>query len=169
LKNRRDYENTRVVHGAVGSPELQSKIAEVMPLMKERFSVVGGPPCQSFSTAGNVAGTDEPRGTEIATFWKTALALRPVTIVMEHVPNLLHPKFKPVVDMIYEMCASAGYIVDHTVVNATEFEGYTNRKRVLFFATNHKPMMDSGWGLFKFRNGRGRTFHEAVRGLETTT
>src|SRR5690606_33856006 len=51
----------------------------------------------------------------------------------------------------------------------TEFEGYTNRKRVLFFATNHKPMMDSGWGLFKFRNGRGRTFHEAVRGLETTT
>lgn len=55
----------------------------------EVFAVIGGPPCQSFSTAGKRLGTNDPRGGLFLEFSKTVRALRPRFFVMENVKGLI--------------------------------------------------------------------------------
>jgi DNA (cytosine-5)-methyltransferase 1 len=54
--------------------------------------VVGGPPCQSFSTAGKRKGTQDPRGRLIYHFLEWVDALKPKFFVMENVRGLLTSK-----------------------------------------------------------------------------
>ena len=51
--------------------------------------LVGGPPCQSFSTAGRRRTTQDPRGTLLWQFLRLVDALRPRMFLMENVRGLL--------------------------------------------------------------------------------
>ncbi|MCF6371263.1 DNA cytosine methyltransferase [Rhizobium halophilum] len=51
--------------------------------------VVGGPPCQSFSTAGRRAGVQDPRGTLLWEYLRFIEAIRPKFFIMENVRGLL--------------------------------------------------------------------------------
>lgn len=51
--------------------------------------LVGGPPCQSFSTAGKRAATQDPRGTLLWQFLRFIEALQPKFFLMENVRGLL--------------------------------------------------------------------------------
>lgn len=51
--------------------------------------LVGGPPCQSFSTAGRRQGIQDPRGTLLWDFLRFVEALRPRFFIMENVRGLL--------------------------------------------------------------------------------
>lgn len=51
--------------------------------------LVGGPPCQSFSTAGKRGTVQDPRGTLVWDFMKFVKALRPKIFLMENVRGLL--------------------------------------------------------------------------------
>ncbi|MBS1723670.1 MAG: DNA cytosine methyltransferase [Armatimonadetes bacterium] len=52
-------------------------------------AVVGGPPCQAFSTAGKRLGLNDERGNVFLHFLDIAIALRPRLIVIENVRGLL--------------------------------------------------------------------------------
>lgn len=51
---------------------------------QEVFAVVGGPPCQSFSTAGKRQGTQNERGTLYGQFIHVIEEIRPRFFVMEN-------------------------------------------------------------------------------------
>ena len=51
--------------------------------------VIGGPPCQSFSTAGHRKGLEDPRGNVFLHYLNLALNLQPKFIVIENVRGLL--------------------------------------------------------------------------------
>jgi DNA (cytosine-5)-methyltransferase 1 len=55
----------------------------------EGLAVVGGPPCQSFSTAGKRLGLNDERGNVFLAFLELAVALEPDLIVIENVRGLL--------------------------------------------------------------------------------
>jgi DNA (cytosine-5)-methyltransferase 1 len=52
--------------------------------------LVGGSPCQSFSTSGKRAGLDDPRGRLMLTYLDIVAQLRPRWIVWENVVGVLH-------------------------------------------------------------------------------
>lgn len=52
------------------------------------FLVAGGPPCQSFSTAGNRAGLSDPRGNLIYEYLRIISEIRPRFFVLENVANI---------------------------------------------------------------------------------
>lgn len=58
------------------------------------FAVVGGPPCQAFSTAGRRRGLADDRGNVFLHFLDLAVALRPEYIVIENVRGLLSSPLK---------------------------------------------------------------------------
>lgn len=62
----------------------------------EAFAVVGGPPCQPFSTAGKRLGTNDPRGTLFKDFIHVVDKVRPRFFVMENVKGLLSAAIKHV-------------------------------------------------------------------------
>ncbi len=53
------------------------------------FLMVGGPPCQSFSTGGNRAGLGDPRGNLIYHYLRLVDEVRPRYFVLENVANLV--------------------------------------------------------------------------------
>lgn len=66
--------------------------AELLP--GEVFAVVGGPPCQPFSTAGKRLGTNDPRGSLFMEFIHVIRVVRPRFFVMENVKGLLSSAIK---------------------------------------------------------------------------
>ena len=56
--------------------------------------VVGGPPCQAFSTAGKRKGLDDERGNVFLKFLEVAIELAPKFIVIENVRGLLSAPLK---------------------------------------------------------------------------
>lgn len=56
--------------------------------------LVGGPPCQAFSTAGNRGTVQDPRGTLLWDFLRFVQGLRPRFFVMENVRGLLSAALK---------------------------------------------------------------------------
>ena len=51
--------------------------------------IVGGPPCQAFSTAGKRKGINDPRGNVFLKFLDLAISLDPKVLVIENVRGLL--------------------------------------------------------------------------------
>lgn len=56
--------------------------------------LVGGPPCQSFSTAGRRGATQDPRGTLLWDFLRFVEAIQPKMFLMENVRGLLSAALK---------------------------------------------------------------------------
>jgi len=53
--------------------------------------VFGGPPCQSFSSAGRMGGVSDPRGQLIFEFARLVASARPRLFLMENVRGLATP------------------------------------------------------------------------------
>lgn len=73
--------------------------------------LVGGPPCQGFSTAGKREVMD-PRNSLVFEFARMIIEIQPKTIVMENVPgilNMITPEGLPVVDAFCLMLEEGGY------------------------------------------------------------
>jgi len=66
----------------------------------EVFLLVGGPPCQSFSTGGNRAALNDPRGNLIYHYLRLVSEIRPRHFVLENVANLVTAalKHRPIKD-----------------------------------------------------------------------
>lgn len=58
-------------------------------IIHDPLILVGGPPCQSFSPAGNRAALNDPRGVLIFEYFRLIKEIRPLYFVFENVGNLL--------------------------------------------------------------------------------
>lgn len=112
--------------------ELSEEVAEALNWGGIRL-LVGGPPCQPFSTQNNfrALGGDERVGA-ITAFALIASKVRPDIVMMEEVPLAArHPVF---VDAL-RLLRSAGYRTTTTVVRCDEFGIPTVRRRLILMAS----------------------------------
>lgn len=114
--------------------------------------IVGGPPCQAFSTAGRRNGFNDVRGNVFLSFLETALAIRPAFLVIENVRGLLscplahrphdlrgseYPDLtldeRPggALYLVLTMLRRAGYGVSFNLYNAANFGSPQVRERVV--------------------------------------
>lgn len=85
---RRNRPNIRVYEQPIQDLTGQ-EILDENKLSAEHTVLVGGPPCQSFSSAGNRAGLNDPRGNLIFEYFRFVREIRPACFVFENVGNLL--------------------------------------------------------------------------------
>lgn len=126
--------------------------------------LVGGPPCQSFSTAGRRGTTQDPRGTMLWQFLRFVEVMRPKMFVMENVRGLisaalrhrpidergvkaLEPDEMPgsVVQMFSrDLQAMAGdcYHMDVFEVNSVNYGAPQIRERVLFIGNRFNAQVE---------------------------
>ena len=114
--------------------------------------IVGGPPCQAFSTAGKREGFGDSRGNVFLTFINRIIELQPRFAVIENVRGLLsaplehrpherrgfgYPPLTPEEEKggalahILERIRSAGYGVSFNLYNAANFGSPQKRERVV--------------------------------------
>jgi len=94
--------------------------------------LVGGPPCQSFSSAGKRTGIQDQRGKMIWEFMRAIVELLPTVFVMENVPGLAwsgNPKGCVLDDWL--ACVPVGYSVEKFIVNSADYGAPQARKRLV--------------------------------------
>ncbi|MEM2619361.1 MAG: DNA cytosine methyltransferase [Candidatus Hadarchaeales archaeon] len=93
--------------------------------------LVGGPPCQGFSTAGKRA-LDDPRNKLVGEFLRLVLQIRPRAFVMENVEGFANFCKGELAAEVVEEVERAGYLVVCGCLNSVNYGVPQRRKR--FFA-----------------------------------
>ena len=152
--------------------------------------IVGGPPCQAFSTAGKRESFNDSRGNVFLTFIDRVLELRPKYAVIENVRGLLSAPYSSVYPkknvgyaaktpenqkglalyFIINKLQEEGYSVSFTLYNAANYGAPQKRERVVIMCSRDgrkipylKPT-HSETGAFDLP--KWRTLRDALNGLD---
>lgn len=103
--------------------------------------LVGGPPCQPWSSAGHQKGLNDPRGQLIAHFLRLIGEVRPRFVVFENVRGLLTARGATgtpgeVLRSIQNDLDDMGYASRVATLNATDYGAAQRRVRVVLVATD---------------------------------
>lgn len=152
--------------------------------------VVGGPPCQAFSTAGNRKGFEDERGNVFLTFIDRIIELNPNYAVIENVRGLLsaplkhrphnqrgkdYPKLSPeelpggALNHIIKRLREAGYNLNFNLYNSANFGTPQKRERVVIICSKQHiniPFLEPTHSENKEHGlKRWQTFKDAVSSL----
>ena len=96
--------------------------------------VIGGPPCQGFSMAGNIGRTfaEDPRNLLFKEFVRVVSLVRPTCFVMENVARLYTRLKGQTREEIKQHFEALGYVVKADIVCAADYGVPQFRNRVLF-------------------------------------
>lgn len=98
--------------------------------LPQSLVIVGGPPCQGFSSAGR-RQTDDERNTLVRVFSDLVVRHKPMAFVFENVEGFLTQDRGRFVFDLLEPLIAAGYHIHVRKVNAAHFGVPQHRKRVL--------------------------------------
>jgi DNA (cytosine-5)-methyltransferase 1 len=145
----------------------------------EVFAVVGGPPCQAFSTAGKRLGLQDVRGSLYNQFLKVIRSIRPRFFLMENVKGLssmpIDGKDKRsgmLLDLILREFSDLGYKTVHGILDAVHYGAPEFRERLVIVGSRddediYLPLPTR----FPFHQSslmRWRTLGDAIGDLEGT-
>ncbi len=95
--------------------------------------LVGGPPCQSWSTAGRKQGTKDERGKLLFEMLRYVSVKLPKVVVIENVPNLVW-QFQDVFRQLKSELLELRYVVRHKILNTRDHGIPQNRRRLYLVA-----------------------------------
>ena len=100
--------------------------------------VVGGPPCQGFSSAGG-RNTGDERNTLVARFAELVAEVRPTLFVFENVEGFLTMSGGDFVVDLLDPLVEAGYLIEARKINVANFGVPQLRKRILIVGALGAP------------------------------
>lgn len=105
--------------------------------------VIGGPPCQGFSMAGNIGRkfADDPRNHLFKEFVRVVSIVRPKCFVMENVARLYTRLNGKTREEIKQQFEALGYVVKADIVCAADYGVPQIRNRVLFIGKQTEDSM----------------------------
>lgn len=104
--------------------------------------IVGGPPCQAYSLVGRAVKSDcminDPRNYLYKIYIKVLKKYQPKMFVFENVPGLLTANKGKYFMEMRDAFLSAGYEIEHHVLNSKDFGVLQNRLRVILIGWKKK-------------------------------
>jgi len=183
--------------GLIGDIEKYSgdQIREYAGIAKETKIdlMVGGPPCQAFSTAGKREGFNDERGNVFLTFIDRIFELKPTVAVIENVRGLLsaplthrphtqrgfgYPPLTPeeekgrALAYIISLLEKGGYNVSFNLYNSANFGSPQIRERIVIFCTKNRKapyLVPTHSVNGEYNLPKWRTFREVTDNLEEET
>lgn len=136
IKNTFNSVNTKVYNTDINKiTDLQQFMNEVGVKPGELDLLLGGPPCQGFSTHRiNNAGVDDPRNKLLLKYYEFVHALQPKVFLIENVAGLLWKRHESYLETLKENSEENGYTIKFCdLLNARDYGVPQNRKRVFIF------------------------------------
>jgi DNA (cytosine-5)-methyltransferase 1 len=93
--------------------------------------IIGGPPCQSFSSANQQRVIDDPRNILYKYYIKAVAKIRPKLVLMENVRGM-----KKVANQVVEDFNKIGYDVEYNLFDSSNFSVAQKRVRLLYIGIN---------------------------------
>lgn len=127
-----NHPNAKVFCGDIKklSPELLGALTQ----KKEIHAVVGGPPCQGFSTVG-IGDPNDRRNSLFLQFLRITRELRPYFVIIENVTGLLAKKNEKSLRAILRQFNALGYNLDVQVLSSHFFGVPEHRRRTIILGT----------------------------------
>lgn len=100
--------------------------------------IIGGPPCQSFSLAGN-RNVEDARGRLVWTYLDIINAKRPKFFLFENVPGILsakNGKKEKIINLLMDKFTTMGYTMSFKIVNAAEYGVPQLRRRAILIGSS---------------------------------
>ncbi len=100
--------------------------------------LVGGSPCQSFSSVGFKGGLEDARGTLFYEYARLIKEIQPNVFIYENVRNLYNHDNGKTWSIIESAFAELGYDIHYSILNATDFNIPQNRRRLFIVGFKNK-------------------------------
>ncbi len=101
--------------------------------------VIGGPPCQAYSTVGKRL-IDDPKGKLFQEYYKILKEIEPKVFLFENVKGLLSMQKGELLKIIISLFESLGYKVEFKILNSADFGVPQIRERIIIIGTKlNKP------------------------------
>lgn len=133
--HKKNFPNSRHIERDVVS----LSAPKILNLIPERFrridGVVGGPPCQGFSTIG-ARDIADPRNRLFLHFFRLVCGLKPIFFVCENVPGILNPQYDEVRKSALRSVERNYRLLSPLILRASDYGAPTSRKRVFFIGVS---------------------------------
>lgn len=98
--------------------------------------VIGGPPCQGFSTIGK-GEIEDDRNSLFKEFVKVVKLTNPKIVIFENVTGILAAKNKNTLAQIFKSFEDIGYLMDARVLSSEEYGVPETRRRTIIIGTKN--------------------------------
>jgi len=102
--------------------------------------IVGGPPCQSFSTIGKRKFLNCPDGLTMLGFVNIIKNIKPKMFLMENVQGIISADKGAILKQLIEQFSQMGYNIDWGVLNSSDFQVPQIRKRFIMIGNKGKKI-----------------------------
>lgn len=135
----------KTIVGDINDEGIQSELFEAIEQRIESdtpWVLVGGPPCQGFSTAG-YRDENDIRNQLVDSYLKIIQKTQPTIVVMENVPGILSMKKGDVIKGVYQALHRLGYVFHQNpwVLDAEQYGVPQMRKRVIIVAAKSEEYL----------------------------
>jgi DNA (cytosine-5)-methyltransferase 1 len=132
-----------VVPGSITDPEVYKKILDIAQVARKKsgcvpFWVLGGPPCQGFSTAGHRRTMEDQRNHLFWDYKRFLEALKPDGFVFENVTGLMNMQGGKVFAIVKEAFQSVMPSIQGWLLATEEYAIPQRRKRVVLVGSKKK-------------------------------
>lgn len=141
-----DFEPKAIESFAQNHPHAQAICIDIHKLSKRKLEslidinnidmVVGGPPCQGFSTVGR-GDVNDDRNSLFKQFVRIVKLTRPKFVVFENVTGILANKNSQVLEHIFRSFERLGYNMDARVLSADEYGVPSRRRRAIIMGVRN--------------------------------
>lgn len=123
---------TKLINGDINEVDLPALMKELKLKSGELELLLGGPPCQGFSTHRiNNAGIDDPRNQLLLKYFDFVDGLQPKAFLIENVAGLLWKRHENYLNQLLALAETHGYTIHFCgILNAKDYGVPQNRKRV---------------------------------------
>jgi DNA (cytosine-5)-methyltransferase 1 len=130
---------TKLINGDINEVDLPTLMKELQLKSGELDLLLGGPPCQGFSTHRiNNAGIDDPRNQLLLKYFDFVDGLQPKAFLIENVAGLLWKRHEDYLHQLLVLAEKHGYTIHFCgILNAKDYGVPQNRKRVFIFGTRN--------------------------------
>lgn len=135
-----NYNNRNKIGICEDVAKLDDKFLENLNKNNDICGIIGGPPCQGYSTVGKRDINDD-RNYLYLQYYRIVEKIKPEFFVLENVKGLLtlnNGKFK---EDIINRFSKLGYDVKHKLLNAADYGVPQNRNRVFFVGIKNKKFV----------------------------
>jgi DNA (cytosine-5)-methyltransferase 1 len=141
LETYKNNIHTNVVHGDIRNKDVFSALVNNVNIFREKSDapviVLGGPPCQGFSTAGNRRSMDDERNQLFYEYKAFLEEIKPNAFLFENVPGLTNMDKGRVFEMVKaELSSTVDGELTSWILHTEEYGIPQRRKRIVLIGTN---------------------------------
>jgi len=159
-----NHPEAKAILGDISKINVDDLLKDIGKTKEEIFLVIGGPPCQGFSTVGN-RKEDDPRNRLFYEFVRFVREIKPKIFVMENVTGILTMQKGEVKNIIKKQFEDLGYKVNIQILKGEDFGVPQKRRRVFFVGNKFGKEFEFPEPAFDGINKKFRTVWEAIGDL----